>query len=120
MKTHGEMELQLHHCLPQHKIQESGQLYAPDSLPSVPTVQKVGWAPEPVWTLWRKEKSLAQQRIEPQFLCRPARTLVAIPTELFRLSVVTYRHLLEGTEKNYDKPKSGYLVSWPRCEPRTS
>lgn len=32
MKTHREVELQLHHSLPQRRIQESALLYAPDSL----------------------------------------------------------------------------------------
>jgi hypothetical protein len=82
------VELQLHHSLPQHQMHESGQVYATDSLLPVSTVQSVGCAPEPVCTLWRRKKSLEQQRFEPRFLCRPALTLVAIPTELFRFSVV--------------------------------
>jgi hypothetical protein len=27
--------------------------------PPLPIVEEAGWAPEPAWTLWRKEKSLA-------------------------------------------------------------
>jgi hypothetical protein len=38
----------------------SGQLYVPASLPPekdapVPIGYEAGWAPEPVWTLWRRE-----------------------------------------------------------------
>jgi hypothetical protein len=41
----------------------SGQLHAlgalhPGKQPIVPTEQEAEWAPEPVWTLWSKEKSL--------------------------------------------------------------
>jgi len=39
----------------------SGQLHAPAALllgkePPVPTCYGAGWAPEPVWTRWRREK----------------------------------------------------------------
>jgi hypothetical protein len=42
----------------------SGQLYAPAALPPgeeppVPIGYEAGWAPEPVWTLWSREKSIA-------------------------------------------------------------
>jgi len=33
-------------------------LHAPAALPPVPIGQEAGWAPEPVWTLWRREKPL--------------------------------------------------------------
>jgi hypothetical protein len=35
-------------------MEASGQLHAP-----VPVRYEVGWAPDPVWALWRKEKSRA-------------------------------------------------------------
>jgi hypothetical protein len=43
-------------------MEVSGQLHVPAALPlgkepTVPTGQEAGWAPEPVWTLWRREKS---------------------------------------------------------------
>jgi hypothetical protein len=39
-------------------MEVSGQLNAPAALPlGVPTVYEAGWAPEPVWTLWCREKS---------------------------------------------------------------
>jgi hypothetical protein len=41
----------------------SGQLQAPLGKQSpVLTVQETGWAPEPVWTLWRGEESLVRAR----------------------------------------------------------
>jgi hypothetical protein len=59
----------------------SGQLRATaafsqgDSRP-VPTGYEAGWPPEPVWTLWRREKNLLPQPgIEARFLDRPARSL---------------------------------------------
>jgi hypothetical protein len=43
-------------------MEASGQLHAPSALPlgeepPVPIVYEAGWAPEPVWTLWRREKT---------------------------------------------------------------
>jgi hypothetical protein len=35
-------------------------------LPVHPEYKEAGWAPEPVWILRRKEKSLAPARIEPE------------------------------------------------------
>jgi hypothetical protein len=42
----------------------SGQLHAPGALPlgketRVTIVNEAGWAPEPVWTTWRRENSLS-------------------------------------------------------------
>jgi hypothetical protein len=44
----------------------SGQLHAPVSLPpwKEPIEEEAGWAPEPVWTLWRRGKSLPLPGIE--------------------------------------------------------
>jgi hypothetical protein len=41
------------------------QLHALVEIPLVPTVCEAEWAPEPVWTLWRREKSLPLPEIEP-------------------------------------------------------
>jgi hypothetical protein len=43
-------------------MQVSGKLHALAALlseiePRAPVVQEAGWAPEPVWTLWKTEKS---------------------------------------------------------------
>jgi hypothetical protein len=45
-------------------MEVGGQLHAsvallPGKQPHVPIGQVTGWAPEPVWTLWSKDKSLA-------------------------------------------------------------
>jgi hypothetical protein len=45
-------------------MEVSAQLYAPADLtpgkePTVPIEYEAGWAPEPLWTLWSREKSLA-------------------------------------------------------------
>jgi hypothetical protein len=46
----------------------------------VPTEKDGGIAPEPVWTFWRRDKSVAPAGIwTPD---RPVRSLVAIPTTL--------------------------------------
>jgi hypothetical protein len=49
----------------------SGQLHTPASLPLrkellIPIGEEAGWTTEPVWTLWRIEKSLALLGIEPE------------------------------------------------------
>jgi hypothetical protein len=65
-------------------MEVSGQLHAPASLPPgkypppVPIEQEAGWAPEPIWTLWRWEKSFPCLEWKPG---RPARSL-----SLYRLS----------------------------------
>jgi hypothetical protein len=45
-----------------------------------------GWAPEPDWTFWRSAKSPARTTIRSPD--RPARNLVAIPTEILRLKTM--------------------------------
>jgi hypothetical protein len=44
-------------------MEAGGQLHASATLPpakepQASIVQEVGWAPEPVWTLWRRKKNL--------------------------------------------------------------
>jgi hypothetical protein len=55
--------------------------FTPAERTPAPTAQEVGCAPQPVWTLWRREL-LALPEIEPRLT---SQWLVAIPTELFRL-----------------------------------
>jgi hypothetical protein len=53
--------------------------FPPGKEPSVPIAKEVGWTPEPVWTLWSREKSLCPcQELNPR---RPARSPL-----LYRLS----------------------------------
>jgi hypothetical protein len=68
----------------------SGQLRAPTALPPVkqplvPIVKEPAWAPESVSTLWRGKNLLPLSGIEPRFLSRRSRSLVAAPTELITL-----------------------------------
>jgi hypothetical protein len=59
------MEVVLHHHLDRHLIEVSGRLRAPSHLlPGkkkkhlLPIGLEAGWAPAPLWTLRRREKSL--------------------------------------------------------------
>jgi hypothetical protein len=49
----------------------SGRIHAPAALspvkePPVHIGQEAGWAPEPIWTLWRRKKFSTLPVIEPQ------------------------------------------------------
>jgi hypothetical protein len=66
-------------------MEVSGQLHAPAALHlgrelPFPVVEETWWAPEPVWTLWSREKFLPA--IEPR---SSSPYPVALPTELSRL-----------------------------------
>jgi len=52
----------------------SGQFYAPAANPLVPTEEVARWAPESVWTRWRREKSLHLTETESSNSDRPARS----------------------------------------------
>jgi hypothetical protein len=59
----------------------SDQLHASAALPPgeehpVPIGYESGWAPEPVWTYGEKKNLFPLPGIEPQFLGRPARSLI--------------------------------------------
>jgi hypothetical protein len=65
------------------------QLHALTALPPAkeqqgPTEEKAGADSESVWGLGRSEKLLTLLEMYPQFLGRPARSQVTIPTELSR------------------------------------
>jgi hypothetical protein len=68
-------------------MEVSGQLYVPAALPPkkehlLSIGQEAGWAPEPVWTLWRRDKSLAPAgNRTPAVLPKH----IAIPIKLFLL-----------------------------------
>jgi len=51
-------------------VELSGQLHAPTALPSVEGAyigKETGWAPEPVWTQWRRENIYTPEKIYPLF-----------------------------------------------------
>jgi len=70
-------------------MKESGQLHAQAALPSVPTGQEAGLAPEPIWARWRGEKKNSHCRESNH--ARPARGLVTKLTELQRFQI-THQH----------------------------
>jgi hypothetical protein len=77
----------------------SGQLHAqatlsPEKQPPVPMGYEAGWAPEPVWTTWRREKSCPYRysKSDPSAVQQP----IAIPTELSRLPII-----IRKITKNY-------------------
>jgi hypothetical protein len=41
----------------QFGLEMSGQFHVPAALPPVPNGYEAGWAPEAVWTTWRRENS---------------------------------------------------------------
>jgi hypothetical protein len=43
-----------------------------------PTRNDAGWAPDPVWTLYRKENLSLSPRMQPHNICHATRSLVAI------------------------------------------
>jgi len=67
-------------------MEMSGQLHAPAALLPVPTELEVGWAPEPVWTRWRRRKAPAPAGNRKSNRARPARRLLTILTEVPGLS----------------------------------
>ena len=81
----------------------------------VPIVQEAGWAPEPVWT---GGKSRPHRDTIP---CRPARSSVAIPTELpgpqdndvsyIKLSVCVKHHATKKYRTWVDKQEEGIQVN---------
>jgi hypothetical protein len=75
-------------------MEMSGQLHTPAALPvgkssPVPIGLEGGLAPEPVWTLWRRE-SLAMPGIKPG---PSSPQPVVIPAELSRLSLLFRTHV---------------------------
>ena len=59
------------------------------SKPPVPTEREALWAQQPVQALWRAHILSPLPGKEPRLLGCPARSLVALPTELSRLPVAT-------------------------------
>jgi hypothetical protein len=84
-------------------MEVKGQLHASAARPRrkeplILTEYEAGWAPEPVWALWRREKY--PTHVENW---TPANQPVAIPTGLSRLSEYVYRSFIQfdlfGIEK---------------------
>jgi hypothetical protein len=67
-------------------MEVSGQPRAQAALPSdkqplILTVEEAEWTPERVWTIWKREKSLAHAPgIKPQIVNLSERILVAVRT----------------------------------------
>jgi hypothetical protein len=95
----------------------------PSENPPVPIWWKAGWAPEPVWTLWWWEKSLAPTRNGNPFLCFQARSLLTTLTELStppvafcNIWVLYYRELCSCVQEIFgskldtdtDRTKTGF------------
>jgi hypothetical protein len=75
VKNDGVTEVELHAFSTSQYAKVSGQLHvqpvlAPGQKTPVPTEYETGWAPEPVWTLWRTYMSMPE--IEPRLHGRPA------------------------------------------------
>jgi hypothetical protein len=68
MKACGGEEGYLHHSHPRYWMEVSGLFHALVSLSPVLIGQETERSPEPVWELWRREKSLPMPGIELQFL----------------------------------------------------
>jgi len=62
-----------------------GQIHASAVLLPVPTGPHAGWVPVPVWTQWRREKSLPLSFRRKSNSDRLACSVVTIPTELPRV-----------------------------------
>jgi hypothetical protein len=83
-----------------------GQLHASAALPLVkePPVaigEEAGWAPEPVWELWRREKSLASVVNQT-----PAVQPAAKPTEL-SMQLLKFQNLFMSYIPYFEKSKGG-------------
>jgi len=68
-KCAGECMHSSTHTQPWHKMEVSGELHNPATLPPQkeappPTGKEAGWAPELVWMRWHKEKLPTFARIQ--------------------------------------------------------
>jgi hypothetical protein len=70
-------------------------IYPLESTP-LPIEWKAGWARESVWTLWRREKSVASTGFRTPD--RPARSSIAIPTEISWLQHNSLKHEMYLTD----------------------
>jgi hypothetical protein len=112
MKAYGGVEVYLPPFLTCGQLHVAA-LLSPGTGAPVPIGYEAGWAPEPVWTPCKKEKSLAS------CLGRPARTLVIIPTELSSLCnfITRITVLAARVRRNYWNGKKSMQL-W--CNKRSS
>jgi hypothetical protein len=92
-------------------MEMNDQLHAPGRFTlgeeqPIPIGQEASWAPEPVWTLWRRQKSVTPTGNKTELLHRLSMGIFVAP-EVRRdfdesgigLIEVIYRHMPEGTEE---------------------
>jgi hypothetical protein len=75
--------------------------------PLVPSREEAGWAPQPVWMFWRKEKSLIPVRIQSQIFWQTSSEPIAMPTVLSWLP--TYERAKPQKPKLYIRHKHDNL-----------
>jgi hypothetical protein len=91
MKTHEEVERQLHHFEPRLHTEVCGQLHAPTALPlgtEPPQFRDFLWLDEPSTRHGEDTNSLTRLGIEPRFLGLPVRSPVIIFSALSRLPYI--------------------------------
>jgi hypothetical protein len=61
--------------------------------PLIPTGKEAGWAPKPVWTQWRKKKSLPLPGLEPPIIQPVAqRSTTELCVKKLELTSVSYKY----------------------------
>jgi hypothetical protein len=96
-------------------MEVSGQLHAPAALtpgqePPAPNVYEAGWAPEPVWTLWRREKSCSCRQSNPGRSARsPSIYQLSHPENIRKISHGHHIFTLHSTKAYIT---SGTYINW--------
>jgi hypothetical protein len=81
----------------------SDRLHAPTALspekqPPVPIGQKAKWAPEPVWTLWTKEKSSCLSYPSPNLALTIYKTIII---SIFAYATLAWGYAGKLSERKY-------------------